>query len=48
MVFPTRFGIFTFSVLLNFILTIYVLNVYAKPLVRRAYQSYVDYGDMNM
>ena len=39
--FPNRFGIYTFSVLLNFILTIYVLNVYAKPLVKRAYQSYV-------
>lgn len=46
--FPDSLGVFTISVLINFCLTIYVLNIYAKPFIFRSYRSYIDSRDMNM
>ena len=44
----TDFGPFTFSVIINFLLTITVLNIYAKPVIIRSYRNYVENGSMDM
>lgn len=46
--FPNSFGIFSFSLLINIAVTIYVMDRYAKGFVRRAYTNYVQFKSMNM
>jgi hypothetical protein len=39
--FPSNFGPFTLSTILNLALTLYVLYAYAKPFIIRSYRNYV-------
>ena len=46
--FPVDLGIYTISVMFNFVLTIFVLIFYAKGFIVRAFRNYVTYGTTNM
>lgn len=46
--FPTGFGPFTLSTVLNLVLTLYVLYAYAKPMVIRSSRNYFQNGSMDM
>lgn len=46
--FPTGFGPFTFSTILNLLLTVYVLVSYAKPMIVRSTRNYYQNGSMDM
>lgn len=46
--FPTGFGPFTLSTVLNLLLTLYVLYAYAKPMVVRSSRNYFQNGSMDM
>ena len=46
--FPNSFGIYSFSVLLNISLTIYVMKHYAKTYITTAFKNYKEYRATNM
>lgn len=46
--FPKAFGIYSFSVLMNTSITLYVMKSYAKGFILRAYKNYAEYKSTNM
>ena len=46
--FPTALGPYPFSVMINLVITLYTLNIYAKPIIKRSYSNYVTSGTMDM
>lgn len=46
--FPTVFGIYTFIVIFNIVVTIYVMEKYAKGFILRARKNYWAHGTTNM
>lgn len=46
--FPKEFGIYSFSVLLNIVITVYVMNEYAKGFIIRSYNNYKNLNTTNM
>jgi cation transport ATPase len=46
--FPEKFGIYTFSVILNILITIYVILKYAKALIWRAFMNFKSFRVTNM
>jgi len=46
--FPTQLGIYSFAVILNIMLTGYVMKNYAQGFITRAYKNYSQYKTTNM
>ena len=46
--FPVELGIYTVSVIVNFILTLFVMIFYAKGFITRAFKNYITFGTTNM
>lgn len=46
--FPSALGPYSFSVLLNLFVTLYTLNKYAKPIIKRSFEHYFTMGGMDM
>jgi cation transport ATPase len=46
--FPRAFGIYSFSVLLNILITLYVMQFYARGYIVRAYSNYKTLNTTNM
>lgn len=46
--FPKQFGIYSFSVLLNIAVTLYVMQYYARGYIQRAYNNYKTLNTTNM
>ena len=46
--YPSQLGVYSISVIINFILTIYVMIRYGKTYVVRAVKNYCQFGVTNM
>ena len=46
--FPSAFGIYTLFVILNFVITLFVIIKYALGFIRRAAVNYWNFGSLNM
>lgn len=46
--FPVDLGPYSAFVLLNLAITLYTLNYYAKPIIKRSYDNYFSLGVMDM
>lgn len=47
-VFPESWGVYSLTVIINIIITIYVMIAYARGFIVRAFRNYVDYHVTNM
>jgi cation transport ATPase len=46
--FPEEWGVFSLVVIINIIITLYVMIFHARHFITRAFKSYVEYHETNM
>ena len=46
--FPTKLGIYSVSLIFNFLVTMFVMVRYAKGFIVRAFKNYIEYKVTNM